>query len=90
MAIIGYIAIRTEILNGVIPKIYLQTILMAAFGAAPVLLMLKVISRLFLSGFKGQSLSFIEQMFSIYYIFLTIEARAEWRSYIEELKNKRN
>jgi hypothetical protein len=90
MAIIGYIAIQTEFLGGVIPTRYLQIVFMAAFGAAPILLMLKAISRLFLTGFKGQSLPFIEQMFSIYYVFLTIEARAEWRSYIEEQKNKRN
>lgn len=88
-AIIGYIAIQTEFLDAVIPTRYLQAVFMAAFGAAPVLLMLKAISRLFLSGFKGQSLSFIEQMFSIYYLFLTIEVRAEWRSYIEEQKSKR-
>jgi hypothetical protein len=50
----------------------MKIIFMAAFGTAPVLLMLKAISRLFLSGFKGQSLSFIERMFSIYYVFLTI------------------
>jgi len=87
-AIICYIAIRTEFLGSVIPTSYLQKLFMTAFAATPFLLMLKVISRLFLSGFKGQSLLFIEHMFTIYYVFLTKEARAEWRSYIEEQKNK--
>ncbi|MBS1140918.1 MAG: hypothetical protein H6R13_2371 [Proteobacteria bacterium] len=67
---------------------HMKIVFMAAYGAVPVLLMLKVISRLFLQGFKGQRLSFIENMFMLNYIFLTKEAREEWRSYIEEQKNK--
>ena len=65
---------------------YLQTLLMVAFCMAPLLIMIKIISRLFLSGFKGKSVSFIETAFFFYYIFLTVEARAEWRCYIEEQK----
>ena len=37
---------------------------------------------------KGQRLSFIENMYLLYYIFLTKEAREEWRSYTEEQKKK--
>lgn len=66
----------------------MKIVFMAAYVAVPVLLMLKVISRFFLQGFKGQRLSFIQNMFMLYYIFLTKEARDEWRSYIEEQKNK--
>ena len=67
---------------------YMKILFMIAFGVLPMLVILKVISRLFLDGFKGQRLSFIENMFMLYYIFLTKEAREEWRSYIEEQKKK--
>ena len=67
---------------------YMKILFMIAFGVLPMLVILKVISRLFLDGFKGQRLSFIEYMFMLYYIFLTKEAREEWRSYIEEQKKK--
>lgn len=70
------------------PMRYVKILFMTAFGVLPVLLMLKVISRFFLQGFKGQRLSFIENMFMLYYIVLTKEARDEWQSYIEEQKNK--
>lgn len=88
LAVIGFIFIQTAWLDSVVPTRYMKIVFMAAFGAAPVLLMLKVISRFFLLGFKGQRLSFIQNMFMLYYIFLTKEAREEWRSYIEEQKNK--
>ena len=80
------IAIQTRILGEAIPKTYLQTLLMFPFCMAPLLIMIKIISRIFLSGFKGKSVSFIETAFFFYYIFLTVEARAEWRCYIEEQK----
>ncbi len=86
IAVIGFISIQTAWLDGVFPMHYMKMIFMVAFGAAPALLLLKVISRFFLQGFKGQRLSFIENMFMLYYIFLTKEAREEWRSYMEELK----
>lgn len=59
-----------------------------AFGAAPILLMMKVVSRIFLIGLKGQPLSFIEQTFIFLYVLLTKEAREEWRSYINDQRNK--
>ncbi len=52
------------------------------------LTMSKVISNLSLSVFKGQNISFMESMFSVYYIALTKEARREWLDYIEEQKSK--
>jgi len=82
------IAIQAEFLGDAIPKTYLQTLLMVAFCMAPLLIMIKIVSRLFLSGLKGKSVSFIETAFSFYYIFLTVEARAEWSCYIEEQKRK--
>lgn len=67
---------------------YINYVFMVGFGVTPLLLMLKAISRLFLSGFKGQSISFIESMFTIYYFLLTKEARKEWADYIDEQKRK--
>lgn len=88
MTVIGFIAIQTGWLDSIVPMRHIKIVFMVAFGTAPVLLMLKVISRVFLEGFKGQRLSFIENMFKLYYIFLTTEAREKWRRYIEEQRNK--
>lgn len=88
IAVIGFISIQAAWLDAVVPMRYMKILFMAAFAAVPALLMLKVISRFFLQGFKGQRLSFIENMFMLYYIFLTKEAREEWRSYIKEQKKK--
>ncbi|MBS1190815.1 MAG: hypothetical protein H6R10_2607 [Rhodocyclaceae bacterium] len=88
VAVISFVSIQTAWLDGVVQMRYMKILFMAALVAVPMLLMLKVISRIFLEGFKGQRLSFIENMFMLYYIFLTKEAREEWRSYIEEQKKK--
>lgn len=58
------------------------------FGAAPLLLMMKLISKLFPSAFKQESLSLNEMMFGICYVFLSSEARSEWRGYINEKRNR--
>jgi len=87
-AVIGFLSMQTAWLNAVVPMRYMKILFMVAFGALPLLLILKLVSRLFLEGFKGQRLSFIENMYLLYYIFLTKEAREEWRSYIEEQKKK--
>ena len=88
IAVIGFLFIQTTWLDAVVQMRYMKILFMIAFGVLPMLVILKVISRLFLDGFKGQRLSFIENMFMLYYIFLTKEAREEWRSYIEEQKKK--
>lgn len=88
IAAIGFISIQTAWLDAVVPMRYMEILFMVAFGVLPILLIIKVVSRLFLEGFKGQRLSFIENMFSLYYVFLTKEARGQWRSYIEEQKKK--
>lgn len=88
IALVGFVCIQAGWLDTVIPMQHMNIVFMVAYGAVPVLLMLKVISRFFLQGFKGQRLSFIENMFMLYYVFLTKEAREEWRSYIEEQKDK--
>lgn len=88
IAVIGFLSIQTAWLDAVVPVRYMKILFMVAFGALPLLLILKVVSRLFLEGFKGQRLSFIENMFTLYYVFLTKEAREEWRSHIEEQKKK--
>lgn len=88
VAVVGFISIQTSWLDGVIPTRYAKIAFMTAYGVVPVLLMLKLISRLFLSGFKGQKLSFIENMFMLFYVLLTKEAREEWQSYIDEQKRE--
>ncbi|HEX5801929.1 MAG TPA: hypothetical protein VFY24_02810, partial [Azospira sp.] len=50
LAVIGFVSIQTTWLDGVVPTRYMEIVFMAAFGAVPVLLMLKVISRFFLLG----------------------------------------
>lgn len=67
---------------------YVKYIFMIAFGLTPVLLIIKIISRIFLSGFKGRPISFIENMFTLYCFVLTKEARKEWADYIEDQKQK--
>ncbi len=89
IAVIGFISIQTAWLDGIVPMRHMKIVFMAAYGAVPVLLILKVISRFFLQGIKGQRLLLIESTFTLYYIFLTKEAREEWRSYIEEQRNKK-
>jgi hypothetical protein len=88
IALIGFISIQTAWLDGVVPMRYIKILFMAAFGAVPALFILKLISRVFLLGLKDQRLSFIQNLFMLYYIFLTKEAREEWRSHIEERKKK--
>lgn len=88
IAVMGFLSIQTAWFDAVIPMRYMKILFMVAFGALPLLLILKVVSRLFLEGFKGQRLSFIENMFTLYYMFLTKEAREQWRSHIEEQKRK--
>ena len=58
------------------------------FGVAPIFLMMKLISKIFPIAFKRQSLSLNEMMFGICYVFLTKEARTEWRSYINGTKKR--
>lgn len=88
IAVGGFFVISgSQIANTAAMK-YVKYIFMVAFGITPVLLIIKMISRLFLSGFKGRPISFIENMFTIYYLVLTKEARKEWADYIEEQKQK--
>lgn len=67
---------------------YIKYVFMVGFCVTPLLLILKIISRLFLSGVKGQSVLFIESIYSAYYFLLTKEARKEWADYISEQKEK--
>ena len=75
-------------LSGVVPDLFLGWVTMIAFGLGPLLVMMKVISGIFLSGFKGQSITLIEQMYIVCYLFLTAEAREEWRCYIADFSRQ--
>jgi len=61
-----------------------------SFGAVPLLIIQKIVSRLFLSGLSRVRLSTLEGLFVFYYPFLTKEAREEWRACIEEKKGEHN
>ncbi|TVO58586.1 hypothetical protein [Denitromonas halophila] len=73
---------RTAMFASHASSVNLSWVIAITFALAPLLLMLKIISRLFLSGVKGQPLPLVEQMFIVCYLFLTMEARKEWRDYI--------
>jgi hypothetical protein len=49
-------------------------------------LAVKITSKLAPLNFKWESLSRNENMFCFFYVFLTKEAREEWRGYISEKK----
>lgn len=88
IAVVSFFIITGDYMQDESAMEYMKYIFMVSFAVTPLLLMLKIISRLFLSGFKGRPVSFIESMFTIYYFLLTKEARKEWADYIEEQKRK--
>ncbi|QKV58554.1 MAG: hypothetical protein HT580_16340 [Dechloromonas sp.] len=51
----------------------------------PLLLICKLVSRIFLEGLKGP-ISSMENYYLLYYLLLTKEARTEWVEYIEQRK----
>lgn len=57
---------------------------MLSFAVTPILMMSKIFSRLSLHIFCDMQTSTLEGIFSIYYFFLTKEAREEWRTFIDE------
>ena len=59
-----------------------------AFGLLPILTIMKIVSAVFLSGLKGQSVSHLEQVHMFYSLVLTKEAKKEWADYIEKEKKK--
>lgn len=61
-------------------------VLMLVLVVTVILLMMKVISSVFLSGFKGQPVSFIENIYPLFWLLLTAESRQEWRDYIQSQK----
>jgi len=87
IAIIGFILMHIVFPDAVLPR-YIVYAYAGVFGAVPILFIMTLVSRIFLLGLKEQPLSSIEQMYMIFYVFLTKEAREEWRNHIKERKNK--
>lgn len=87
IVVIGFVLMKIVFPDVAMPG-YIRYGYAVAFSAAPILLMMKGVSRVFLMGLKGQPLSSIEQMFMVFFVLLTKEAREEWRSYITDQKNK--
>jgi len=77
-------------------KLVARYVCMISVSATTFLLMQKIISSFFLPGrdgmslFHGMRLSAIEVLFVFYCIFLTREAREEWRAYINKKKSEVN
>lgn len=67
---------------------FIRTGYMFFFGAAAVLFLMKLISKIVPLGFQRETVSLNETMFGICYVFLTKEAREEWRGYIREQKKR--
>lgn len=84
----GYFVINSNQISNETTRKWIVYIYMFVFGTTPLLLMMKVISRIFLTGLKDQRVSFLENLFTLYYFLLTKEARKEWADYIEEQKRK--
>jgi len=57
---------------------------MANFLAVWFFVVMKVMSKMVPLNFKWESLSRNEDMFFFFFVFLTKEAKAEWRGYINE------
>jgi len=56
------------------------------FGLVPLLLMMRAVSSLFLSGMEGTSVEHLEVTYTFIYFALTKEAREKWRNKIKALK----
>jgi len=87
-AVSGAFIIIGDFFGNALAMKYIKYIFMVAFGVAPLLLVIKAMSRLLLHGIKGRPISFVQNTFALYYLVLTKEARKEWREYIEERKTK--
>jgi hypothetical protein len=87
IVILGFVLMKIVFPDVAMPG-YIRYGYAVAFGTAPILLVMKGVSRIFLMGLKGQPLSSIEQMFMVFYVLLTKEAREEWQSYITDQKNQ--
>lgn len=88
LLVVSHGATLSGVLSGVVPANFLGWVTAITFGLGPLFVMMKVISGIFLSGIKGQSLDLIEQMYIVCYLFFTAEARDEWRRYIDELSRQ--
>jgi hypothetical protein len=65
---------------------YVVIAYMANFFAVWFFVAMKVMSKIAPLNFKWESLSRNEDMFFFFYVFLTKEAKEEWRGYINEKK----
>lgn len=86
--VIGYFVITRSLISNEVAMKYFGYIYAIPFGLAPLLLISKVVSSIFLVGLKDQPVSFLQKLYIFYYLLLTKEARKEWVNYIEEKKRK--
>lgn len=85
IAILGVFLLPLRQGLGVISR-FISTAYIVDIFAVWFFLFMKLTSKLAPLNFKWESLSRNENMFCIFYVFLTKEAREEWRGYISEKK----
>lgn len=69
-------------------KYVAKNVFMVAFGVTPILVMMKLVSRIFLKGLDWMRLSTLEGVLCFIIFFLTKEARQEWLDCIDRKRNK--
>jgi hypothetical protein len=76
--------------NLIVSSSWFEFLIVASFFYLFFLFMSRMVSYLALSAFKGQRIDFVEFMYRLYWIFLTEEARGEWRRFIchEKIRDK--
>lgn len=82
----GFFVITGNLISNEVAMKYFVYFYMLPFAMTPLLLICKLVSRIFLEGLKGQPISSMENYYLLYYLLLTKEARTEWVEYIEQRK----
>jgi hypothetical protein len=82
----GFFVISGNLIGNEAAMKYFRYLYVLPFSMTPLLLICKLVSRVFLEGLKGQPISSMEYYYVLFYLLLTKEARAEWVDFIEESK----
>ena len=83
----GFFVITGNLIRNDAALKYFRYLYVLPFAMTPLLLISKLVSRIFLEGLKGQPISSMEYYYVFFYLLLTKEARTEWAGFIEASKN---
>ena len=86
LTIAGFFIINGKLIGNEAAMKYFGYVYVLPFAMTPLLLICKLVSRIFLEALKGQPISSMENYYLLYYLLLTKEARTEWAAYIDENK----